>query len=194
MKREELKFRHSIYLECDKPMYAKSEADSVMDDMEARINKLKNENAQLKDALKDKSQVYAEIELDRIERINTCTTTIRKLRDENARLRCLALHAIHDLLFLEQLYTRKAADFYKQFLPKEQYWKMQEKGDRRSFSKWLETNRKRHNKLCREWKQKNRAHCNEYHRQWVAKNKNKESYKAKKAEYNKRYRQKKKGT
>lgn len=59
----------------------------------------KAENERIKAALKDKSQVYAEIEADHIGCINTCTQTIRKLRKENAKLKCLTLHLFSKYFF-----------------------------------------------------------------------------------------------
>lgn len=51
------------------------------------VDTLRKENELLNDALKDKSQEHAEIKANHIERINTCTATIRKLRTENERLK-----------------------------------------------------------------------------------------------------------
>lgn len=127
--------------------YGCKEADEVMDAMEARIKELEKAEHFLLRKCKEYRDVIKELEAENnslkadIEVLNDDSRIAKENEvkyhkaylnelDENARLRCLALHAIRDLLFLKHLYTRKAADFYKQFLPKEQYWKLQEKGDR----------------------------------------------------------------
>lgn len=96
MKRENLESKEFglIIASRNFPFYAAPEADAAMDSMQKQIDELRNENELLKDALKDNSQVHSEIEVNHIERINTCTATIKKLRNENAKLKCLTLHAM----------------------------------------------------------------------------------------------------
>lgn len=104
--------------------------------LQNRIKELEAENELLNDALKDKSQVHAEIEANHIERINTCTATIKKLRKENAKLRyALARlrweHAHNMETMIDQLYTERPSS-WRFYYKSKVYW----------YNKWQELKKK----------------------------------------------------
>ena len=90
MKREELYPIDGAVCTHGKDYLNKAKADSVMDAMETRIKELKAEN----ERLKKKIAAYEDERKCLSETITCDANVIYNLNKENAKLKCLALHAM----------------------------------------------------------------------------------------------------